>query len=86
MNNTNEIIMNCDVSANSIIRINGRKGLINGGTLRAGTGIEAENIGTEMGTFTRLEVGIDPSKKKKAPPRALEPPHFVRTAQKRTPV
>lgn len=60
-----EIIMNGDVSANSIIRINGKKGLINGGILRAGTAIEAENIGTEMGTFTRLEVGIDPQKKKR---------------------
>ena len=60
-----EIVMNCDVSANSMIRISGRKGLINGGTLRAGIGIEAENIGTEMGTFTRLEVGIDPAQKKR---------------------
>lgn len=60
-----EIIMNSDVSANSFIRISGKKGLINGGVLRAGSAIEAENIGTEMGTYTKLEVGIDPSLKKR---------------------
>ena len=60
-----EIIMNCDMSAGDVVRIKGKKGLINGGTIRARSAIEAESIGTEMGTYTRLEVGIDPEKKKR---------------------
>lgn len=58
-----EIILNSDVAANGAVRAHGKKGLINGGTVRAGSTIEAENLGTEMGTFTVLEVGVDPDKK-----------------------
>lgn len=58
-----EAILNSDVSATGEVRVHGKKGLINGGTIRAGRSIETEYAGTEMGTFTTLEVGIDPSKK-----------------------
>ena len=60
-----EAILNSDVSATAEVRVHGRKGLINGGTIRAGRSIEAEYAGTEMGTFTTLEVGIDPAKKER---------------------
>ncbi len=33
--------------------------------LRAGNSIEADNIGTEMGTATVLEVGVEPAKKER---------------------
>lgn len=60
-----EAILNSDVSAVAEVRVHGRKGLINGGTIRAGKSIEVEYAGTEMGTFTTLEVGIDPTKKER---------------------
>ena len=60
-----EAILNSDISATAEVRVHGRKGLINGGTVRAGRSIETEYAGTEMGTFTTLEVGIDPSKKER---------------------
>ena len=58
-----EAILNSDVSTIGEVRVHGRKGLINGGTIRAGKSIEADYVGTEMGTFTTLEVGVDPTKK-----------------------
>lgn len=60
-----EAILNSDVSARGEIRVQGRKGLINGGTIRAGRSIEVMYAGTEMGTFTTLEVGADPEKKER---------------------
>ena len=60
-----EAILNSDISATAEVRVHGRKGLINGGTVRAGRSIEVEYAGTEMGTFTTLEVGIEPEKKER---------------------
>ena len=60
-----EAILNSDVSAVGEVRVHGKKGLINGGTIRAGKSIETEYAGTGMGTFTTLEVGIDPNKKER---------------------
>lgn len=60
-----EAILNSDISATGEVRVHGKKGLINGGTVRAGRSIEVEYAGTEMGTFTTLEVGIEPEKKQR---------------------
>ena len=60
-----EAILNSDVSATGEVRVHGKKGLINGGTVRAGRCIEVEYAGTEMGTFTTLEVGIEPERKQR---------------------
>lgn len=60
-----EAILNSDVSATGEVRVHGKKGLINGGTIRAGRSIEVEYAGTDMGTFTTLEVGIEPAKKQR---------------------
>ncbi len=60
-----ETILNSDVSATGEVRVQGKKGLINGGTVRAGRSIEVQYAGTEMGTFTTLEVGIEPEKKQR---------------------
>lgn len=60
-----EAILNSDISATGEVRVHGKKGLINGGTIRAGRSIEVEYAGTEMGTFTTLEVGIEPEKKER---------------------
>lgn len=60
-----ETILNSDVSATGEVRVHGKKGLINGGTIRAGRSIEAEYVGTDMGTYTTLEVGIEPERKQR---------------------
>lgn len=60
-----EAILNSDVSATDEVRVHGKKGLINGGTVRAGKSIEVEYAGTDMGTFTILEVGIEPARKQR---------------------
>jgi hypothetical protein len=58
-----ELILNSEISAGSSVHVHGKKGLINGGTIRAGVSIEADTIGTEMGTITNLEVGVEPERK-----------------------
>ena len=60
-----ETILNSDVSATGEVRVHGKKGLINGGTIRAGRSIEVEYAGTDMGTYTTLEVGIEPERKQR---------------------
>ena len=60
-----EAILNSDVSATGEVRVHGKKGLINGGTIRAGRSIEVEYAGTDMGTYTTLEVGIEPERKQR---------------------
>lgn len=60
-----EAILNSDVSATAEVRVHGKKGVINGGTIRAGRSIETDSAGTEMGTITVLEVGVDPAKKER---------------------
>ncbi|MEG0805194.1 MAG: FapA family protein [Lachnospiraceae bacterium] len=60
-----ESILHSKVSAFSEIRVNGRKGFVTGGLIRAGKLVEAQLIGSEMGTTTLLEVGIDPMKKER---------------------
>ncbi len=58
-----ESILHSQVSAYSTIHVSGRKGFITGGLLRAGKVIEAQIVGSEMGTLTRIEVGIEPAVK-----------------------
>lgn len=60
-----EQIMNSDVSSGDCIRVHGKRALINGGVLRAVNYIEADYIGSEMGTSTTLEVGVDPTRKER---------------------
>ncbi len=60
-----EQILNSDVSAKGCVQVHGRKGLINGGIIRAGECIDADTIGTNMGTATTLEVGVDPERKER---------------------
>lgn len=60
-----ETIMHSKVDAVSYIKVKGKKGLINGGVVRAGNLIEADNIGSGMGGTTTLEVGINPERKER---------------------
>jgi len=57
-----EAIMHSKVSAGkSIVVLEGKRGLIVGGTIRAGEEIYAKELGSNLATRTILEVGIDPS-------------------------
>ena len=56
-------IINSNVSASGDVIVKGKNGLIIGGIIRAGGKIDARTVGTEMGSTSRLEVGVDPAKK-----------------------
>lgn len=58
-----EGIMHSKVSAFSEIHVHGRKSLVTGGVIRAGVLLDTEVLGSEMGTVTQVEVGVDPEKK-----------------------
>lgn len=56
-----EAIMHSNVSAKSDVLVDGKKGFITGGNTRCGQMISAKTIGSNMGTTTFLEVGVDPT-------------------------
>ena len=58
-------ILHSQVSAGADIRVSGKKGFVSGGLIRAGNLLEAQTIGSEMGTITKIEVGVDPSVKER---------------------
>lgn len=60
-----ESIILSQVSAASEVRVEGGKGFIMGGTVRAGGTVEALTIGSERGAVTKIEVGIEPEKKER---------------------
>lgn len=60
-----DCILHSRVSAYSEIHVLGKKGFITGGVIRAGALVEAQTIGSEMGSDTRVEVGSDPRKKER---------------------
>lgn len=55
-----DAILHSTVTATGNIEVSGRNGYIIGGAVRAGKGIEAKIIGSEMGTNTVVSVGSDP--------------------------
>lgn len=55
-----ESILHSKVSAKGDIIVGGRRGFVTGGEIRSGTMISIKQAGSPMGTFTLLEVGIDP--------------------------
>lgn len=57
---TTDSIMHSKVSAKGDITVGGRRGFVSGGTIRSGTMISVKTAGSDMGTSTVLEVGIDP--------------------------
>jgi len=57
-----EAIMHSNVSAGgSIICLEGKRGLIVGGTARAGEEVYCKEVGSKIATRTYIEVGIDPA-------------------------
>lgn len=57
---TTESILHSKVSAKGDIVVGGKRGFVTGGEIRSGTLISVKTAGSQMGTFTLLEVGIDP--------------------------
>jgi uncharacterized protein (DUF342 family) len=55
-----ESILHSKVSAKGDIIVGGRRGFVTGGEIRSGTMISVKTAGSQMGTTTLLEVGIDP--------------------------
>lgn len=55
-----EAIMHSDIECEGSIKVGGKKGLLVGGSCRAGEEISAKVIGSHMATVTILEVGLDP--------------------------
>ena len=57
---TTESILHSRVSAKGDITVGGKRGFVTGGEIRSGTQISVKTAGSNMGTTTLLEVGIDP--------------------------
>lgn len=57
---TTESILHSRVSAKGDIIVGGKRGFVTGGEIRSGTTISVKTAGSQMGTNTLLEVGIDP--------------------------
>ncbi|SES63249.1 DUF342 domain-containing protein [[Clostridium] polysaccharolyticum] len=56
-----EAILHSSIEAKNEIIVGGKRGLVTGGELKAGSKISLKVAGSTMGTATVLEVGIDPA-------------------------
>lgn len=56
-----EAILHSTVNCKGKVIVEGKKGMISGGAIRAGDSVEAKILGSHMGTVTTVEVGIDPT-------------------------
>lgn len=55
-----ESLLHSKVNAGTEIRVDGRKGIIAGGVVRATERVSCKTLGSPMGSSTQVEVGIDP--------------------------
>lgn len=60
-----DYILNCDVSTDNVLKINGSHGNIIGGKIRATLGVYAKNIGNWANVPTTIVVGLDESMRNK---------------------
>ncbi len=60
-----EAIIHSEVISKTDVIVNGKKGNISGGLVRAKGYVEAKSVGSEMGIETHIEVGNDPELKAK---------------------
>lgn len=58
-------ILHSDVNAKDSVHVGGKKGFVTGGKICATNGIDVKNLGSNMGADTVVEVGADPSVKRK---------------------
>lgn len=57
-----DAIMHSQVISQGVIEVNGKRGMIAGGSIRSTEKIETKIAGSTMGTVTEIEVGFDPNK------------------------
>jgi uncharacterized protein (DUF342 family) len=55
-----DVVLHSRITAGKKVQVEGRRGLIAGGTIMAGEEIRAKVVGTQMSTSTELEVGVNP--------------------------
>jgi uncharacterized protein (DUF342 family) len=55
-----DVVLHSRITAGKKVQVEGRRGLIAGGTVMAGEEIRAKVVGTQMSTSTELEVGVNP--------------------------
>ncbi len=79
-------ILHSQVSAGADIRVRGKKGFVSGGVIRAGNVIEAQTIGSAMGTVTNIEVGVQPSVKERYGELQEEVAEIVKEIEKMKPI
>jgi len=60
-----ESMLHCKVNAKSFVSVEGRKGFIAGGVVRATEKVSCRTLGSQMGADTLVEVGVDPESKKR---------------------
>ncbi|ABW19054.1 FapA family protein [Alkaliphilus oremlandii] len=60
---TADAILHSNVTTKGKVVVQGKKGLIAGGDIKAGKEVRANIIGSHMGTLTKIEVGINPDEK-----------------------
>ena len=58
-------ITNSQIKAEEKVIAKGSKGVIVGGTISAGSYVEAEEIGSELGVSTHVEVGVEPEERER---------------------
>lgn len=58
---SSEAIMHSQIKSGGTVKVEGKKGLIVGGVVRARKQVDAKVIGSHMATVTEIEVGIDPA-------------------------
>ncbi len=58
-------ITNSQIKAGEKVIAKGNKGVIVGGTISAGSYVEAEEIGSELGVGTHIEVGMEPEERER---------------------
>ena len=56
-------IIHCEVNAKTYVQVDGKKGIISGGVVRATEKITCRTLGSKIGTDTVVEVGMDPEVK-----------------------
>lgn len=56
-----DAIMNSQIEAGGAVEVSGKRGLITGGEVKSVSEINAKTLGSQMGSTTLLEVGVDPS-------------------------
>lgn len=58
-------VLHSQISAASEVHVSGKKGFVTGGVIRAGNLVDAQTIGSDMGTITKVEVGVAPEVKER---------------------